>query len=667
MRIFPALLFCLLFQYATAQETSPFTKFGKISVENLQKKIYTLDSNANAVVLSDIGEAAVEGNSKAAFSISFTHHRVVHILKKPGYSEADVEVVLYSDGSVEEKLESVKAVTYNLEGDKIVESKLDKSAIFKEKRSDHYFIKKFTFPNVKEGCIVEYEYKVTSDYIWNLDPWYFQGESPALWSEFKLSVPQFFTYAFLGHGYLPMTIQDRKNRQTNFTVSDSRGAGATDRASFTAGVTDYRWVMKDVPEFREESYTSSRTNHISRIDFQLASQSDPLPYHDYRSTWTGLTKELLESEYFGKALSKDNNWLGDDIKPLLTGATSDLEKAKRIYEYVRDNIVCTDHRGIEMNQTLKNVMKTKKGSVSEINLLLTAMLRYAGIYTSPVILSTTGHGYALELYPMINSFNYVVAKFTMDGKDYFLDASHPRLGFAKLMPECYNGHARVIDEAATAVTLSADSLKERKLTAVFITNDEKGKWVGTMNQTPGYYESDIIRDKLKEKGQEEFFKQVEKDFVSEVTIEDPHVDSLEKYDYPINMHYGFELNTEKAEMLYVNPMFGEGYKNNPFKSAERNYPVEMPYTFDETYLLTMEVPKGYVVDELPKQIVTKLDEEGSAYFEYRITQSGDMISLRTILRTSKTMFLPDEYEGLREFFNLVVKKQNEQIVFKKKK
>jgi hypothetical protein len=29
--------------------------------------------------------------------------------------------------------------------------------------------------------------------------------------------------------------------------------------------------------------------------------------------------------------------------------------------------------------------------------------------------------------------------------------------------------------------------------------------------------------------------------------------------------------------------------------------------------------------------------------------------------------LPDEYEILREFFNLIVNKHNEQIVFKKKK
>jgi hypothetical protein len=81
----------------------------------------------------------------------------------------------------------------------------------------------------------------------------------------------------------------------------------------------------------------------------------------------------------------------------------------------------------------------------------------------------------------------------------------------------------------------------------------------------------------------------------------------------------------------------------------------------------MEVPEGYDVDELPKQVIAKLDEEGSAYFEYRVSHSGTTISLRTIVRISRTMFLPEEYEMLREFFNIIVNKQNEQIVFKKKK
>src|SRR3954466_13909358 len=123
MRILSIVLLCAISQSLLAQ-SNPYDKFGKITAEELSKKVYTLDSNANAIVLSDVGQASIEGNSKGWFSINFTRHRVVHILNKSGYFEADVEIPLYASDGDEEKLESVKGVTYNLENGKIVETKL---------------------------------------------------------------------------------------------------------------------------------------------------------------------------------------------------------------------------------------------------------------------------------------------------------------------------------------------------------------------------------------------------------------------------------------------------------------------------------------------------------------------------------------------------------------
>lgn len=662
------LLLCFIAVKGFAQKESPFTKFGKVSAENLQTKIYSVDSSADAVVLSDIGSAELEGNSKGWFSLVQQRHRVVHILKKNGYHEADVQIYLYTDGSEEERVDNIKATTYNLENGKIVETKLDKGSVFKEKVDKNRFIKKFTMPNVKEGCIIEYSYQVTSDFISNLDPWYFQGSSPVLWSEFDFTVPQFFMYNFLSRGYHRMDINERKDRVSNFNVRDSRGSGATETYNFSSGVSDYHWVMKDVPQLKEESYTSSIKNHLSRIEFQLASQSEPLSPHNYRTTWPELTKGLLESESFGSVLKNANNWLGDDIKPTYASVTSQVEKAKKIYTFVRDNFTCTGTSGyVYIDQTLKNVLKTKKGSVAEINLLLTAMLRYAGLEADPVILSTVSHGYAVEFSPMTSNFNYVIVQYNDNGNLYYLDASDAQLGFNKLSAACYNGHARVVNEAADALSFSADSLNEAKSTLLIISNDEKGKWVGNMNQALGYYESYDIREKVKEKGKDEFFKQVQKDFGADAKIIAPAIDSLKEYDLPVSLHYGIELNTNGEDLLYINPMFGEGYKKNPFAAAERYYPVEMPYRTDETFVMSMEVPKGYVVDELPKQMLAKLDEEGQSFFEYRISHSGNIISFRTRIKINRALFLPEEYPLLREFFNLVVKKQNEQIVFKKQK
>ena len=114
-------------------------------------------------------------------------------------------------------------------------------------------------------------------------------------------------------------------------------------------------------------------------------------------------------------------------------------------------------------------------------------------------------------------------------------------------------------------------------------------------------------------------------------------------------------------------MMTEGLKENLFKAAERYYPVEMPFAMDEVFILNMEVPKGYVIDEMPKS--TKVNfNENEGYFEYIIAKNGnDRVQLRTRIMLNKASFAPDDYASLRDFFGYIVKKHSEQIVFKKSK
>ena len=197
--------------------------------------------------------------------------------------------------------------------------------------------------------------------------------------------------------------------------------------------------------------------------------------------------------------------------------------------------------------------------------------------------------------------------------------------------------------------------------------NEKGELTGSLQQIPGYFESHEIREKVKEKGKDEFFKDIKKAYDQDVDLISPRIDSLDNLEENILIAYDFKLNDQKEDLIYINPMFGEGYKENPFKSAERFYPVEMPYASDETYIFSMFIPDGYEVDELPKSVLVKLNEEGDGEFEYRVSQSNGMISLRSRIQLKRANYQPAEYDMLREFFNLVVKKHNEQIVLKKKK
>ncbi|HMU46794.1 MAG TPA: transglutaminase domain-containing protein [Chitinophagaceae bacterium] len=660
------LLLWLLANPVYSQDKST-AKFGNVTEKDFATKIYSLDSNANAVVLADIGSSDFEGNNKGWFSLVFKHFKRVHILNKNGYDVADVEIPLYSDGDLEEQLDRLKAVTYNLENGKVVETKLDvKANVFKDKIDKNWVVKKFTFPNIKEGSIIEFEYTVISDYLQNLRSWEFQGKYPRIWSEYNVSIPQFFSYVFLTQGEKIYDINTRKERSEAFNVVDGQGIGSSDRYRINANVADYKWVKKNVKPLKEESYTSTINNHIAKIEFQLSEYREPLVYKRVMGTWEKLTEDLLKSEIFGDQLSKDNGWLKDIVRPVTAGASGSMDKAKRIYAFVRDNYTCTDHSDLFLGQTLKSVAKSRNGTVSEINLLLTAMMKYENIDADPVILSTRSHGYVFALYPILSRFNYVITRVGIDGQSYYLDASEPGLGFGHLPVECYNGHARIVNPAATAIQFDSESLKETSFTSVFVINDDKGNLIGSMQKSPGYYESLSYRSKIREKGAEQLKTDLKKSFGMEAVFSNFHIDSVDRPDDPIKVSYDFDMVSNGEDIIYMNPMFGEGYKENPFKSAERAYPVEMPFTFDETYNLQTEVPAGYVVDELPKSMVVKLNEEGDGVFEYRLSQSGNTISFRSRITMNRAYFLPEEYDMLREFFGLVVKKQAEQIVFKKK-
>lgn len=658
------LIYAVVFT-AQAQDKINF-KFGKVDVKDLETKVYSIDSSAAAVVLADVGHTEFTGNLNGWFSLEFKHYKRIHVLNKNGYDIANVSIPIYQDGNMEEEVRSIKAVTYNLENGKIVETKLEKGGVFKEKVSKNFSYLKFTFPNIREGSIIEYEYTLRSDFLFNLQSWEFQGAYPRLWSEYTVSMPEFFVYMPLEQGYFPFHIKNNKGRTENFMIRDSRGTGAAANYSFNAGVSDYRWVMKDVPALKEESFTSSLSNHIAKISFQLAAFRQPLNPRDVMGTWGAAFEEMLKDENFGLPINGNNGWLDEYVNPVIAGATTELEKARRIYHYMATNFTCTNHNGVYLKRSLKAIAKEKNGNVAELNLLLTAMLRFAGLKADPVLLSTRSNGFVYPYYPLVSRFNYVICHTKIENVSYYLDGSWPLLGFGKLLPECFNGHARLVTPAAEPLEFDPDKNQERSSAVMRIAMDSSGSMEGVVNEFLGDYESYRTRGSWKEKGKEAFVQQIQKVYGEGSEVSEVRVDSLNQTEENLVLNYNFKVKGEGEDIIYLSPMFGESWKENPFKSAERYYPVEMPYTIDETFAASFYLPDNYVVEELPKSVMVRFQEAADGFFEYQIMHSGGVISLRSRIRINRAVFAPEEYDFLREFFSYVIKKHAEQIVLKKK-
>lgn len=667
-----AFLICLLFAqiYLTAQDKTN-VKFGKISPADFDLKT-RFDTTDNAVVIADIGNTTFEGNNKGRghFTMVFKRYKRIKILNKNGFDVADERIPVYSDGELDELLVDLKAVTYNLEGGKVVENKLESKSIFVDKINKEQSYKKFTLPAVKEGSIIEISYTIKSDFVQHLREWQFEEKYPCLWSEYEVSVPEMFHYVVLTQGDQQFHIKNTEKHKNTYNVRVSGGASSNDSYNYV-DVDDIisRWVKKDVPGFREEPYVTTTDNYVSKVEFQLSYFQWSItsePQH-FIGTWQSLSDELLKSEYFGAAIGKDNNWMNDDLKAITAACQNKQEKILKIYTYIRDHFTCTDHYEKYTDKPLKTVFKDKKGNVAEINLLLVAMLRHEEIDAEPIILSTRDNGFPSEQYPMLERFNYVICIARYENNNYLLDASRPYLGFNHLPDYCYNGSAKLISrDHSQSIDLSAESLLESKNTSVLIINDEKGFPSGSLQSTTGYVESYLIREEVTKKSQMDFFKHIQTLYGTDVELENENIDSLNKPEFPTTVKFDFNLkNFGHENLIYFNPMMGEVMKENPFKAAERKYPVEMPFKMQDVYTLTMDIPEGYSVDEMPKSVRIAYNEK-EGMFEYLIQKNETAIQLRTSIKLNKANFAPEEYSTLRDFFAQIVKKQNEQIVFKKK-
>ena len=686
MNNFKPILFCLFMiclLQVRAQEKTKY-KFGEIGKSDFNFATQTFDSGANAIVIKDIGSSRFDGNDKGFFTLVYTRYLRVKILTKNGFDIGSRVIYLKRHLKEVETLYSVRGSTFNLEGGAITETKLDEKSIFPEKYNQDYDRVKFSMPALKEGAIFDLEFVIKSPFSERLRPWTFQGEYPVLWSEYVVTIPPPFHFMIKQQGDDHFDVKTANEVFTTFTIrEDNETLNGVDNSAYDGKTytlkgssAELRWVKKNVPAIREEPYITALKNYYSQVSFQLnyfqwKSMYSTGNRHDYLESWNSISKTLLQDENFGQSLNHVNTWMTDELKSVVQGASSPEDKAQRIYAYVCGNFRAIQSEShIENNvysANLRDVYNKKEGSVIEVNLLLTAMLRHEGISADPLILSTRENGYASSSYPLIGEYNYVICIAYIGDKWIPLDASHPFIGFGQLQVKCYNGYGHVMnEEKPLAILFSADSVTETSVTSVFIANDEKGRLSGNFKSTYGKSGSFDRRVDIKSSSPKSYETKIRTDHGSDMLIENFVVDSLNKFQFPLSVHYDFTLKnlSSGADILYLNPMLNEGYKVNPLSSAQRLFPVEMPFKIDETYLLNMEIPAGYQVDELPKSTKVAYNET-EGLFEYLIQKTDNNIQMRVRLKFNKAFFTTEEYTDLRNFYAFVVKKESEQVVFKK--
>lgn len=636
-----SLIFCFAFLNINAQKY----ELGKVTVEELQQKNHPIDTSATAAILFKKGTTKFNLYSDywgIATEVSFK----IKIYKKEGLKYATKDVQYYI-GRSSENVSFSDAYTYNLVDGKVQKTKLKSEGEFTKVINENYKEKSITLPNVKEGSIVEFTYKLNSPYIHKFDDWYFQSDIPTDYVEYKAYLTKYFKYNTVITGYEKINIKSEPLDVSNY------------------GETKFTYTKQNVPALKEEAYVDNIGNYTSILKFNLASVEFPnKPIENRALNWEGVAKTIYEDEDFGGELKKIG-YFEEDVKAIIAGLTKRDEKIDAILNFVKSKVKWNERYGYSCKDGVKAAYKNKVGNVAEINLMLTAMLRYAGIDANPVLLSTKSHG--VSMFPSLSAFNYVIAGVEIQDDLILLDATD-KFSTPNVLPiRDLNWSGRLIRKEGTSAEVELTTKKTSKdITFMAYSLNTDGSINGKLRRQFSDHEALLFRQKNVGLTIDNYLEKLETKN-NNIEISDYKRENELDVSKQVFEVYSFK-DTKSTEIIgdkiYISPMLFLSHSENPFKQEKREYPIDFMYPYEDRYNINIDIPEGYVVESIPSEIkLATGDDIGS--FKYIIANTGNKIQVQLTTNINLAMVSAEYYSTLKEFFKKMIEKQNEKIVLKK--
>jgi transglutaminase-like putative cysteine protease len=662
----------VLFLNLSAQEEKDYekVKFGNVSVEEFNVKPGGRDSAASAVVLFKIGRMNFGLSRKGNWNYYLEVHKRIKIINKEGYDYANFSIPIYRSSNGEEDLNKVQIASYNLVNDKVIQNKASKDEKFADKYNKNNTVYKYTLSNIEPGTIVEIKYTIQSDFLYTLRDWYFQEGIPVVWSEFALTLPEYYRYNIYTQPFYPINLIRDESVNESFTgvVSDNNVYGS--QSYDFKCVSSYRkWASKNIPSFKDESFIKTSDDFITKMIFEIQSEQFPnSPVQNYSTNWQKIAETYKKAEHFGSFLAPDN-YSKKLVSEIVKDDATTLEKMAKIYGYVKSNIKWNKNYGdYSVQNNPKNVIETKTGNIGDINLTLLNLLQTANLDAKPLVLSTRSNG-RHPGYPMSSKFNYVIAAVNIDSALYLLDASQPENTVNLVSYDALNHKGLVLD----LDNLSADWLlmepNEVSVSSIYtvLSFDDDLKLKGTITKRKSNYDALNTRRKFYSYASEEEFLKDFKSNKNGFNIKKYAKTDFDKPSLPLVEEIEFELEDymeEAGNLVYFNPLMYDRTKENPFKDEERNFPVDFGYPFNESCRILITTPEGFEVDKLPESILFKL-EDNKAVFSYTVSKLDNQVLINSKILISKSEFGAERYAELKELFKQVVAKQAQPVVYKK--
>lgn len=649
-RIIILLLLCLsIYGYAQVNYSQ---EEGKVTNYEMTMESYENDKEAEALVIYELGDYRFITDDNRGFLLKMTKRTKVKILKQAGIKYATFEIPYYTGDRDWESIESIKATTYNAEVGKLIKANLENKNIFEEKVSDKIRVKKVTLPDVREGSVIEMEYTIVTPYYFNMRPWDFQKKIPVVYSKLQYRAIPYYEYTYIVKGA-------NKFDEVNSVVNPTK---------IRFGQLEYQEMiydfgMKNLPAFRDEEFITSDKDYMVSLNFQMSKLHNPRGgSREIITTWPAMCDDFLKDDSFGKYIKNVEKESKKILPTLNIEGKTPVEQIEAITEYVKTNYNWNGFYGKYANEKLSDFIKKQTGNVANLNLFLVGLYKAAGLEAYPVVLSTRKNGMISQSHPFQQFFNYVIAQVRVGDKVYHTDATEPLLYYNVLPERCLNVRGLVVKPKAEEwinVVQGNLALTQKDFVLNILPEENKAQvqiQYSSIGQNAYHFRSiymgkaENIEKYLKERNNIEVKDGVE-------------IGENNKLNRPFVFSFNSEVSVENSsDKLFIHPFCNLSISDNMFKQTSRALTIDIMYLRGEAYRSTINIPKGYKAEYLPKDYH---QDDNMLSINYNVTSDEGKIVITANYTFKHNLYEAKNYISLKMSMAEAIKRFSEMIVLVK--
>jgi len=622
-------------QIQLAVNTLTLDKATAALISEARKKQYP-ESPAAVILKADEGITITEDNKE------ITRAHIIILIKEERGKEAFGEIHLDYDATYE-KVDLKFARTITEDGNIITVGKKNVRDVSKYLNFPLYSNARVlivSMPELKVGSVIEYEVETVSS---------------------KLIADRHYSYRYALKDKYPIahasfTVRVPGGRAARYTIINGQyipgGMDLNPAVTTQQNQKTYRWSFADIPQIMDEPSSSPAAEINPSI--LISSFAD---WKEIFTWWDGLYQDKLSLTVPMKAL----------VKELTKDRKTAREKAEALYEFCATQI---RYVGIEYGEAgyiphaAEDIFVNRYGDCKDQAILLTALLRGAGLKAYPVLIPTRDVPNMRNDFPAV-LFNHAITAVEIEGSIIFMDTTAEVVGFGDLPAGDQERNVIVFTQGnplliATGLTSNntirysmdirlqnaEDALVERVIAAT-------GLFAAHQRAYFKYTEPYIVEQNIVEKVKNiSPFAEL-----SEYRID---ADASLRTDPVLEYRFNAPHFLTRAGKMSIMPVLNEvGPKEEWIIQKAREYPLDFNMLQTFTTAVTVHLPRGIGVYYLPQKRSARTD-----WFDFYVdcTTGVDTIYYTEELRIKKRQVTPGEYRAFKEQIAGVLRALREQII-----